>query len=291
MKEDEIKVNIKYEDDGKGKWQSVSARVEVDGDDYFFPAIAGFGETEKEAKKELKDKIIPLLTQVNKLFMDVDDSGQLENKTDCGLKCFELQDTEHALAVEKENNQKLEAEVARLKNIIEQPCTECCITDTLESSIDEMYYQLVNQNTEITNLKKQIEQLEAEISNRDECIDNLEHDLKDAGGELELWQRENAELKKTNTLLYEQEKEKWHDLRKDPNDLPKCTENEQVIFYVQEYYKNIEKYINHYCLGVYKKSFMDDDVKLFVEKSKGYECEHSTEEVLRWCELPKFEEG
>lgn len=85
-------------------------------------------------------------------------------------------------------------------------------------------------------------------------------------------------------------KENWHDLRKNPDDLPKCTENEQIIFYVHEYYKDIEKYINHYCLGFYKKSFLNDDVKLFVERSKGYECEHSTEDVLRWCELPKFKE-
>lgn len=85
-------------------------------------------------------------------------------------------------------------------------------------------------------------------------------------------------------------KPKWHDLREDPNDLPKCTENEQIIFYVHEYYKGIEKYINHYCLGFYKKSFMDDDVKLFVERSKGYECEHSTEDVLCWCKLPQFKE-
>lgn len=85
-------------------------------------------------------------------------------------------------------------------------------------------------------------------------------------------------------------KEKWHDLRKNPNELPKCAENERVIFYVQEYYKSIGKYINHYCLGFYKKSFMNDNVKLFVERSKGYECEHSTEDVLRWSELPKFEE-
>lgn len=85
-------------------------------------------------------------------------------------------------------------------------------------------------------------------------------------------------------------KQKWHDLKEAPNDLPKCAENEQIIFYVHEYYKDIEKYINHYCLGFYKKSFMDDDVKLFVERSKGYECEHSTEDVLYWCELPKFGE-
>lgn len=84
--------------------------------------------------------------------------------------------------------------------------------------------------------------------------------------------------------------EEWHDLRKDPNDLPKCEEKQQIIFYVKEFNTGIEKYISHFCLGFYAKSFMNDDVKLFVEKSKGYECEHSTEDVLRWCELPKFEE-
>ena len=106
----------------------------------------------------------------------------MENKTDCGQKCFELQDTEYALAVEKENNQKLE--------------------------------------TEVKNLKDQIEKLEAESSSKDECIDNLEYQLKDAGGELELWQRENAELKKQNALLYEQEKEKIKLIEK-----MKCCEN------------------------------------------------------------------
>lgn len=87
---------------------------------------------------------------------------------------------------------------------------------------------------------------------------------------------------------YEDGKPKWHDLRKDPDDLPK--ENVQIVFYVKEYFKSIEKYKNHYCLGVYKKSFLNDDVKLFVERSKGYECEHSTEYVLYWCELPEFKE-
>lgn len=62
--ENKMTVKIKYEDDGKGKWQSVSARVEVDGDDYFLPGIVGFGETEEEAKEDLKSKVIPLLVQV-----------------------------------------------------------------------------------------------------------------------------------------------------------------------------------------------------------------------------------
>ena len=68
MKEDEIKVNIKYEDDGKGKWQSVSARVEVDGDDWFFAGICGFGETEEEAKEDLKNHLFPLLEEIKKMF-------------------------------------------------------------------------------------------------------------------------------------------------------------------------------------------------------------------------------
>lgn len=44
--------------------------------------------------------------------------------TNCGQKCFELQDTEYSLAVEKENNQKLEAEIKRLTALIEK--MKCC---------------------------------------------------------------------------------------------------------------------------------------------------------------------
>lgn len=80
--------------------------------------------------------------------------------TDCGQKCFELRDTEYAFAVEKENNQKLEAEVKRLKGIIETPCTSCCITEDLEHSLDELNYQNINQDGEIRQLKVQIENLE-----------------------------------------------------------------------------------------------------------------------------------
>ena len=117
--------------------------------------------------------------------------------TDCGQKCFELQDTEYSLAVEKENNQKLEAEVK--------------------------------------NLKDQIERLEADSASKDECIYNLQYDLKDAGGELELWQKENAELKKQNALLYEQEKEKIKLIEKMKNCLncahgQKPVSKEKILF-------------------------------------------------------------
>lgn len=66
--EEEINISIKYEDDGKGKWQSVSARVEVDGDDWFFTGIQGFGETEEDAKEDLKNHLFPLLEEIKKMF-------------------------------------------------------------------------------------------------------------------------------------------------------------------------------------------------------------------------------
>ena len=47
----------------------------------------------------------------------------------------------------------------------------------------------------------------------------------------------------------------WHNLQENPTDLPKCEENEQIIFYVKEWIESIQKYRTHYCLGFYKKLF------------------------------------
>lgn len=80
----------------------------------------------------------------------------------------------------------------------------------------------------------------------------------------------------------------FHNLQTDPEDLPKCEETKQILFYVKEWYERIQKHRNHYCLGFYKKAFMNDDVKLFAEKSKGYENEHLPQTVLFWAELPQF---
>ena len=81
----------------------------------------------------------------------------------------------------------------------------------------------------------------------------------------------------------------WHNLQENPTDLPKCEENEQIIFYVKEWIESIQKYRTHYCLGFYKKAFLHDDVKVFVEKSRGYENEHLPISVLRWRKLEKWE--
>ena len=79
-----------------------------------------------------------------------------------------------------------------------------------------------------------------------------------------------------------------HDLQKNPEDLPQCAENKRILFYVKEWLENVQHYHNHYCLGFYKNAFLYDDVKVFVEKSKGYENEHLPQTVLFWTELPQF---
>ena len=80
----------------------------------------------------------------------------------------------------------------------------------------------------------------------------------------------------------------WHYPSK--GELPKCDEKTQLIFYVTCYYGDITR--KRMVLGYYQKSFMNDDVKLFVEKSKGYEEEHLSKDVIAWKEivLPKENE-
>ena len=84
----------------------------------------------------------------------------------------------------------------------------------------------------------------------------------------------------------------WHYPSK--GELPKCDEETQLIFYVNCYYEVGGKTLirKRTVLGCYKKSFLNDDVKLFVEKSKGYEDEHLSKDVIAWKEivLPKESE-
>ena len=82
----------------------------------------------------------------------------------------------------------------------------------------------------------------------------------------------------------------WHYPSK--GELPQCDEETQLIFYVNCYYEvGGETLIRkRTVLGFYQKSFLNDDVKLFVEKSKGYEDEHLPKDVIAWKEivLPKL---
>lgn len=81
----------------------------------------------------------------------------------------------------------------------------------------------------------------------------------------------------------------WHYPSK--GELPKCDEETQLIFYVNCYYNLGDEIVTkkRIVLGFYKKSFLRDDVKLFVEKSRGYEDEHLPQAVIAWKEivLPK----
>ena len=81
----------------------------------------------------------------------------------------------------------------------------------------------------------------------------------------------------------------WHYPSK--GELPKCDEKTQLIFYVTCYYGDITR--KRIVLGYYQKSFINDDVKLFVEKSKGYEDEHLPKDVIAWKEivLPELKES
>ena len=77
----------------------------------------------------------------------------------------------------------------------------------------------------------------------------------------------------------------WHYPSK--GELPKCDEETQLMFYVNCYYNLGDETITikRTVLGYYKKSFLRDDVKLFAEKSRGYEEEHLPQDVIAWKEI------
>ena len=77
----------------------------------------------------------------------------------------------------------------------------------------------------------------------------------------------------------------WHYPSK--GELPKCDEKTQLIFYVNCYYEIDGETITRKrtVLGYYRNSFLNDDIKLFVEKSKGYEDEHLPKDVIAWKEI------
>lgn len=85
-------------------------------------------------------------------------------------------------------------------------------------------------------------------------------------------------------------KPKWHDLRKNPNDLPK--NREEVLLYVKlndKWKRNNVVLIGYRdygdCLGEYCKDWG------YVEPIRSCKCDFvDGEEVIAWCELPKFEE-
>lgn len=84
----------------------------------------------------------------------------------------------------------------------------------------------------------------------------------------------------------------WHYPSK--NELPNCDDKTLLIFIANDYYEiNGETIIKkRTVLGFYKKAFVNDNMKLFVEKSKGHEEEHLPQAVIAWKEIvfPKEDE-
>ena len=83
----------------------------------------------------------------------------------------------------------------------------------------------------------------------------------------------------------------WHYPSK--GEYPKCDEKTQLMFYVNCYYKLGDETvtIKRIVLGYYKKAFLRDDEKVFVEKSRGYEGEHLPQAVIAWKEIVPPKEG
>ena len=83
----------------------------------------------------------------------------------------------------------------------------------------------------------------------------------------------------------------WHYPSK--GEYPKCDEKTQLMFYVNCYYKLGDETvtIKRIVLGYYKKAFLRDDEKVFVEKSRGYEDEHLPQDVIAWKEIVPPKEG
>ena len=72
----------------------------------------------------------------------------------------------------------------------------------------------------------------------------------------------------------------WH--YPSSGELPEPDVKEKLLFYVKEYSDKINDYYRHFAIGVYKHSFMFDEVNIFEEQSKGYSCEHLPETVIAW---------
>ncbi len=185
---------------------------------------------------------------------------EMKNKISMALKDPILQ---QGFEIICKNLAELKKENTELKEHIKADCIDC--TDYIKNkSLEKENAELVQNKY---NLEYKIENLENKIEHHQEVIDTFK--------------KKNAELKSRIP--------QWHNLQEDPTDLPQCKEDEQIIFYVKEWYEDISKYRNHYCLGFYKKAFLNDDIKVFVEKSKGYENEHLPATVLRWRVLEKWE--
>lgn len=79
----------------------------------------------------------------------------------------------------------------------------------------------------------------------------------------------------------------WHFVK--DNDLPKCDENTKLWLYFKDYCANdrdCEHPIYRTAKGVYRKAFLNEDMKIFVEESRGYSSEILLKDMIAWQYLP-----
>ncbi len=72
-------------------------------------------------------------------------------------------------------------------------------------------------------------------------------------------------------------------------DLPKCDENTKLWLYFKDYCANdrdCEHPIYRTANGVYRKAFLNEDVKVFVEEGRGYSSEILLKDMIAWQYLP-----
>lgn len=168
-------------------------------------------------------------------------------------------------------------------------CCDCSYYDS-EEDIEEAYLAGAKE------LQKENEQLKQELLTYKNAICNKE--CAEVWGESERLKKENEQLKKDNTELCERleavakesgkaltrqiiaesivadlpkEKVVWHDLRKNPNDLP----------------KRDGEYLTNIGVLVFDNSFGNSWQTLLCEACDFYE--EVSDEVIAWCEIPKFE--
>lgn len=89
-------------------------------------------------------------------------------------------------------------------------------------------------------------------------------------------------------LLKKIEYQRWHYIKN--GDFPKCDEDKKLWLFFKDYHVNDKDFLNpiyRTAPGVYKTSFLNENVKLFAEKSKVYESEILPKDVIAWQYLPE----
>ena len=83
----------------------------------------------------------------------------------------------------------------------------------------------------------------------------------------------------------------WHYPSK--GELPECDETKKLWLYFKDYYatdRDCAYPIYRTSIGVYKTSFLNEKVKVFAEKTKGYESEILLKDIIAWKEIVLPEE-